>query len=346
MRNNTLTNAEYAFETIMWAVIAYLWYRYSLYAAIPGLRTTRSLGIFMTIIIAGTVMGYLLTVHWSRNAFSVAATAILPYGLYSFLAYRDSFKLFYLVVMILAAVLIVIYLIYVMRTRINRLFPSHVLELKMKKSLNYIRAVLGFASILLIIPIAINAAMGKKSKAFNYGEQYTIAKNIDTVLLLQDDNWKELSLPQRMDVLQCICHIEGNYLGLTKEIKIEIADLEENVSACYNNPDDMVYISKKEVESDCSSDALESVCHEMFHAAQFRYVEIYNTLSEQDKELYFFVDAADYNDEFMHYDDGSGKGGIMAYYGQSCEKDARDYAEVAVRDYFRRIAEYVEKDGV
>ncbi len=346
MRNNTLTNVEYAFETVMWAVIAYLWYRYSLYATIPSMRATSSSGIFMTIVIAGTIMGYLLTVLWCRNALSVAATAILPYGLYSFLAYRDCFKLFYLVVMIGTAVLIAIYLIYVIRTRLNHLFPRYVLELKVKKSFIYTRTVLGLASMLMIIPIAINAVMGKERKVFDYGEKYTIAKNIDTVLLLQDDEWKELSLPQRMDVLQCVCHIEGNYLGLTKEIKIEIADLEDKVSACYNDLDDMVYIAQSEVECDSSSVALESVCHEMFHAAQFRYVEIYNTLSEQDKELYFFVDAADYSDEFTHYDNGSGKGGIMAYYSQNCEKDARDYAEAAVKDYFKRIAEYVAKNDV
>jgi hypothetical protein len=171
-----------------------------------------------------------------------------------------------------------------------------------------------------------------------YGDECTIANNIDTVLLLKPENWDKVSTAQeRLDILQCVVNIERNYLGLNKEVRIYSKILEEGVLGYYSECESAVYISAKHLMKDTVYEVLDTVGHEMYHAAEHRYVEIYNSLSPEDQVSYFFNDASVYAEEFSNY--VSGKDDFVTYYGQKCEKDARSYGRSAVADYYSRISE-------
>ncbi|WP_146204747.1 hypothetical protein [Butyrivibrio fibrisolvens] len=109
-----------------------------------------------------------------------------------------------------------------------------------------------------------------------------------------------------------------------------------------------IQISIDLVESGDPYETLDCVCHEMYHAGQARYVEIFESLDEDAQRSYFLHDASVYADEFNNY-----KNAIMAddesdyleYYGQWCEQDAREYAYKSVLDYYSRINEYLEQSG-
>ena len=171
-----------------------------------------------------------------------------------------------------------------------------------------------------------------------YGDEYTIANNIETVILLKPENWDKVSTAQeRLDILQCVVNIEGNYLGLNKEVHIYSKILEEGTLGYYSERESAVYISAKHLMTDSVYDVLETVGHEMYHAAEHRYVEIYNGLSPEDQASYFLYDASIYAEEFSNY--VSGKEDFISYYGKKCEKDARSYGRRAVGDYYSRISE-------
>ena len=224
---------------------------------------------------------------------------------------------------------------------------------KAKMSFICIRLVTALASIVLMACMVckvyiiddINAET--ENKAFEYGDQYTIAENMDTVLLLQKDEWGKLDTDQRLDVLQCICEIEGNYLGLNKRVEIKAAELEDHVMGNYNDASSVIHISNDTLENEKPYDALNTVCHEMYHAAQFRFCEIYEGLSEEDRRSYFMYKAAVYSEEFKDYKNGlnsENESEFAEYYGQNCEYDAREYSKQAVEEYYKRIAEYLVKD--
>ena len=62
----------------------------------------------------------------------------------------------------------------------------------------------------------------------NLSEQ-TIANNMDTILLLQEDEWEKLSAQERLDVLQAVANIEQRYLGLPNELNVGVANLDADI---------------------------------------------------------------------------------------------------------------------
>lgn len=57
------------------------------------------------------------------------------------------------------------------------------------------------------------------------------------------------------------------------------------------------------------------------------------------KRLQIYKSAVKYREEFCNYSDGNYD--FCSYYYRDCEMDARDYAEDAVDDYYRRIEAYL-----
>lgn len=76
-----------------------------------------------------------------------------------------------------------------------------------------------------------------------------------------------------------------------------------------------------------------------YHSYQHRLVDVYNTADENLKGLRIYRLVAQYGKEFNDYVDGESN--FCSYYYQSCEIDARDYAESAVCNYYNRIREYL-----
>ena len=151
-----------------------------------------------------------------------------------------------------------------------------------------------------------------------------------------------------MDVLQCICNIEGNYLGLDRGVHIYASKLDDNLLGYYNDSASSIQISIDLVESGDPYETLDCVCHEMFHAGQARYVEIYEGLDDEAKRSYFLYNASVYAEEFRDYKNARMSDDVsdyLEYYGQWCEQDAREYAYKAVLDYYERIDEYLEQHG-
>jgi len=92
-----------------------------------------------------------------------------------------------------------------------------------------------------------------------------------------------------MNVLQCVCNIEGNFLGLNHGVQIIAAKLDNNDLGAYNESESTIKISTDLVDSGDVMEVLETVCHEMFHAAQWEYVGIYEGLDDSEKSCTFLV---------------------------------------------------------
>ena len=173
----------------------------------------------------------------------------------------------------------------------------------------------------------------------NQSAPQTISKNIDTVLLLQEEAWEDLTTQEKLDVLQTVANIESHYLGLPNELNVGAANLGEYTLACYNDRTHTISIDLYHLENDSVYDVLNSCCHEAYHSYQHRLIEAYNAAGEQMKRLQIYKSAVKYREEFCNYSDGNYD--FCSYYYQDGEMDARDYAEDAVDDYYRRIEAYL-----
>ena len=170
-------------------------------------------------------------------------------------------------------------------------------------------------------------------------EEQTISNNIDTVLMLQEDLWNELSNAEKIDVLQTIADIERTYLGIPHELNVVVDyDLEKNISGFYRCKDHQIVLNSDSLKNDSAEELVDTICHEAFHAYQHCIVSVFENSEDTSKNLMLFRDAKKYGEEFRDYK--SSEDGFDVYFYQCVEIDAREYAQSAVNDYYRRIGEY------
>lgn len=161
-------------------------------------------------------------------------------------------------------------------------------------------------------------------------DEMTISGEFDTVCQLEDDIWQTLSEKERLAVLQTIADIEADYLGIDR-VRVSIEKLEERTLGNYSDSERCVRISRDYLEEMDGFEALEVLCHECYHAYQFRLVDLYKAVSAEHQGLFVFRKADRYRWEFTDYINGSED--YEAYAAQWCEIDSNDYAEDAVRRY-------------
>lgn len=77
----------------------------------------------------------------------------------------------------------------------------------------------------------------------------------------------------------------------------------------------------------------------LYHAYQHRLVDLWNHADQGSKDLKIFRRVISYEEDFQNYVD-SGED-FYSYYIQRCESDARDYADDAEWDYYRKIRDYL-----
>lgn len=106
---------------------------------------------------------------------------------------------------------------------------------------------------------------------------------------------------------------------------------------------DVITINIDHLEVDPAHDILDSLCHEARHAYQHRLCDVYDSVSEEQRELLVFYNVQMYKQEFSNY--VNGKEDAFGYYYQWCESDARAYAREAVIDYYSKIETYLGKEG-
>jgi len=171
----------------------------------------------------------------------------------------------------------------------------------------------------------------------------SLANNMETLILLQDDEWSCLTAQERLDVLQTAANVEQRNLGMTNELNVGAANLNKGVLGYYSDNTHEIVIDMNSLLNDSSWEMLDAVCHEAYHSYQFRIVEILNGVDESSKNLKIFRKANSYRNEFANYI--SGENDFCSYYYQDCESDAREYAEAAVKYYRMKINEFLHGEG-
>lgn len=344
MKKNTLSGKEYLWNYLFWGVIGYIWYQNLLFTNIEGMTVFQSNLVLIGSMVLGFIINTVLSVQWSRNTFSIINSMLIPFGIYTFITYNPYLSNLYKPLLIVAGIIFVSGIAVAVFAKVNSTNRRRIRMIRKRRSVIAARTVGAITSAVIIGCIFGRSYIGgalissQECTTSTYGDEYTIANNIDTVLLLKPENWDKVSSAQeRLDILQCVVNIEGNFLGLNKEVHIYSKMLDEGVLGYYSERESAVYISAKHLMRDSIYDILDTVGHEMYHAAEHRYVEIYNNLSPEDQASYFFYDASIYAEEFSNY--VSGKDDFITYYGQKCEKDARSYGRSAVGDYYSRISE-------
>lgn len=171
-----------------------------------------------------------------------------------------------------------------------------------------------------------------------YNDEDSLAANMEQVLKMQPEEYSKLTVDEKVELLQVMADIQGRYLGLDRRVTVKTSSLENDKLGYYRDTAAVIQIDTEHLSDDPQS-VLETLYHEMFHAAQHQYAHIYDQVSEENKKSYFLMDAEIYAEEIENY--VNGENDILEYYSQKLEQDARAHGIIDAQQVYDRIDEYL-----
>lgn len=344
---STMSLGTYLFDCIFYMVVSMIWYKNLLFRCLPDKTCTESKTTLWVMIGLSILICAFTLNHRMRTGWTVATALVVPFGLYTVLTYIKTVGNWMLIVLAFAGVLAIIYAVFLMTRKIKN-DRNRDKVIKHRLHLCYVasQSFVAIALLVVMVTIGVQGVFGDNilnssisATADNQNAHQTISNNIDTILLLQEEEWVNLTTQEKLDTLQTVANIEAHYLGLPHELNVGAANLGEYTLACYNDRTHTISIDLNHLENDSVYDVLDSCCHEAYHGYQHRLVDAHNAADEESKGLRIYRSAVQYGQEFNDY--VSGNYDFCSYYYQDCEIDARDYAEEAVYDYYNRMFEYL-----
>lgn len=344
--NNTTSVRGYLWDNLFYIVMGFVLYKNILMKCLNGMSYDQSRTILIVMIVVMSAIDIMINIRKNRNGMSVFANVVLPFGLYTALAYISVNRYLFVTVFILAGLATTFFAMVTMRRRIRSKKTWLVIAKRIKLiivQMQHLFAIGLFATMLLL---GVGAFFGSSllqpeviATTYTEAEEQTINNNIESVLMLQEELWVDLSVPERLNILQTVANIERRYLGILHELNVGVANLGEYTLGYYDDRKHQVIVSLDSLMNDPADEVLNTVCHESYHAYQHCIVSVLENADEELKNLRLFRNARNYAEEFCDYK--SGDNGFYDYYYQECEMDAREYAEEAVLDYYKRIEEYL-----
>ena len=346
-RRNVFSCLQYALVTCFLYLAAFTIYcnKYFLCALTSY---SASMNMLRALACISILLGYAASMEHNRNLTNILATVLWPFGLYSIIAYRKEYP-WIIGITIVVTLLTVCFLSHLIMSRsINpNADIKYIKHIRRLHCVRCSRIIMAFGLSLFLLFLCLTSHITVPSMSRNvkpsqygpYGEKYTIGNNIETLMLLEQDTWAELDRNTRLDVLQTVANIETNYLGLSHELMVKAANMEDGTLGSYDESTHTVTISEVELTTGYASDCVDTICHEAYHAYQHEVIEVLGSIEEEPSHLLFFRNAAQWRYEFDNYIGGSEDFfQYLEYRYQSVEEDAREYAWEAVEDYYYAIS--------
>jgi len=340
---------EFLIDCIINGLIAMIGYNNILFRCLDDLTYTESKIFLFIIFTAAIILGTFLFFKYNRSRLTIAICLILPFGFYTILAYINTVKMLILISMSIAILASIIYSIFILIRKINKKqYKKIIIKNRLYKCFCITQLLISLGMTVIMISLGISILSGKvimtastPSESGNM-QKYTISNNIETVLLLQENEWKKLSTKEKLNVLQIIANIEAHSLGLPNELNVGTANLEEYTRGSYLDGTHTIYINLTHLENDSVYEVLNTCCHEAYHSYQYRVVDTYNESDKKLQNLMIYKKAVLYAEEFNNYIDSCND--FDSYYHQDCESDAREYAETEVYNYYNIIHKHLESN--
>lgn len=326
-------------------------YQFVCFVDIPGLTTFQSEIIYWLLMIILIPLGTYITFEKRRNFLSVIVNVLLPLEIYITLTTFSYIPAAYHIVLPFACGLSWLYFAMIIRQKIKqRRYAKEIIRNRIKHALLGARTIIAVCLLCISIPVCVKSVLGQglvssnvETKVETESDQWTLSNNIEVVALLHEDNWKTLSLQEKLDVLGVCKNIEMNYLGITQEIELIAEDLEEGTLGTYKSNDNTIAIDIEHLKNDEPKLVLTSLTHECKHVYDMACVDLFNSIDDDAKKLRLFKNIAKFDEEFSNYIDGDED--ELGYYFQMVEVSARQYSEQAVEEYFEAINKYLENPG-
>lgn len=339
---NTMPKYEYVTSTVTMALAAIVWHDLLLFKGIASLTYMQSLAVLHVMMALSLVTGFISTWKKRRNLFSMFVNILLPLIAYNVIARMGENSAVLLVAIGMTAVFTALYIMFILGQRIH--------EGSDKKRIlknRFIYAVKGWRTVATVcfaaalVCIVVPASFSATEPSETVSEEvlkWSMADKAEAMLNLEEDKWKTLSHEEKEELVWTMINIEAGSLHIPHKIDVEIVSLEGNVAACYDDSVHIINIDDVYFDNCTAQSMLNTICHEVYHAYQFRLVDAYRQIDESLRKMEPFDAAGVYAAEFENYissnEDSSG------YENQLCEKDAYDYAKSRTEHNYQFLEVY------
>lgn len=340
---NTLSKLEYLAVNIFYSIVSMIWFKNILFRCVWSLTRSASLAVLWAIFLFSITLGVIITWNHRRNILSLITNLSLPFGVYILISYIKSIPIWWYVIISVSLLLSIMYTLIILFHRIaTKRNRKKIFKKRISHCLLGTRTLVSVSFAAIILSLSINILFrGSIFTASTEPEiptkdnKWTISNNIETVLNLREEVWKSLSTKAKLDTMQTVANIEATYLGLPHELNVTLGVLDKTTVALYSDPEHIIILNIDFFDSYSASNALNSLCHEAYHAFQHRLCDAYDTVDKPYQNLLAFRNVEYYKYEFSDYI--SGNDDFLTYYRQKCETDSRSYATSAVNSYYKYI---------
>lgn len=320
-QHNTLTLKQFIIRSVGVYFITLIIFCLFIFKVIPGCSLLQSkLVLFLLTILSFGLIYF--EKEDRKNYLSIALNVLMPFGIYTTIAYMPLLTLpiglVWGILITLNIIYIGLYLFKVKRRNYNSL---------LEKS----QFVIGLASLLSLVIVLSFTLFGSSiiqssTKITNNTDVYM--RKYDEKSLKNLHNWSKLTRKEKLNTLQTICNNERDYLGISARIKVGAGSNLTHAYCQYNNKSKEITFDISQLDHASSTTLLEALLHSSYHAYEYALVESYDTMSSDYSKLFDYRVIATYKKEFSTKVTNKAK-----YYNQINESNAKAYGAEALQGY-------------
>lgn len=320
-QHNTLTLKQFIIRSVGVYFITLIIFCLFIFKVIPGCSLLQSkLVLFLLTILSFGLIYF--EKDDRRNYLSIALNVLMPFGIYTTLAYMLLLPIPLGIVWVLLVGLDLVYIGFYFY-KVKRRNYNSLLE----KS----QLVIGLASLLSLVIVLSFTLFGSSI----IQSSTNITNNTDVYMRKYDKkslknlhHWSKLTRKEKLNTLQTICNNERDYLGIPFRIKIGAGSNLTHAYCQYNNKSKEITFDISQLDHASSTTLLEALLHSTYHAYEYALVDSYDTMSGDYNKLLDYRTIATYKKEFSTKVTNKAK-----YYNQINESNAKAYGEEALQDY-------------
>lgn len=351
---NEVSKLHYAFFNVFWGAFGIYCFYITMFLRWPNQSILTSKIIFFSLLFIFIIAGFSITMKRRRNDVSIAINVLLPLEIYAFVTFFAFYKHAIITLGIISASLALAFSIAVIcrcqRKKENRVSVWKQIRHCILGSRTIIVSCMAtllcviFFSCLFgdnILTSNVSFSESDMSQSDVYEEvsgPWTIANNIDTIMLLEEDNWGKLSPEEKLDVLGVVKNIEIQYLGINHDIALVCGVTDVNLDGSYNSDEAVITLNACELTTSTAHDVVNTICHECYHAYERQMISLYNDTAAEYRNMLLFKPALTYSKEFENYVQADEN--FYNYFCMQVEADSRKYAAEGVEDYYKKIEMY------
>lgn len=324
-QHNTLTLKQFIIRSVGVYFITLIIFCLFIFKVIPGCSLLQSKLVLFLLAILSVGLIY-FEKEDRRNYLSIALNVLMPFGIYTTIAYMP---LLTLPLGLVWGILITLNVIYI------GLYLSKVKRRNYNSLLEKSQLVIGLASLLSLVIVLSFTLFGSSiiqssTKITNNTDVYM--RKYDEKSLKNLHNWSKLTRKEKLNTLQTICNNERDYLGISARIKVGAGSNLTHAYCQYNNKSKEITFDISQLDHASSTTLLEALLHSSYHAYEYALVDSYDTMSSDYSKLFDYRIIATYKKEFSMKVTNKAK-----YYNQINESNARSYATDALQDYQNKL---------